>query len=127
MSPDEALWLHIKLNNNKIIIIMETRLDITNELLQKPIWQMLGKEFIALLQDYIQDSEIEHQPEHKKVLGMKALSAELGCCEATLYNIAKKGVLDVAVVSRIGRRVVYDVDLARKVADEYQKEKRKNK
>ncbi|MCQ2180274.1 MAG: hypothetical protein MJY91_09275, partial [Bacteroidales bacterium] len=67
----------------------------------------------------------------QKALGVHALAVELGCSDSTIYALMRApreedgsaeggGVLKTAIVSRIGRRIVFDVDKARKLADEYQ-------
>jgi hypothetical protein len=41
-----------------------------------------------------------------------------------VYTLKKIGVLDSAIVSQIGKRIVFDVNKARILADEYQKSRR---
>lgn len=92
--------------------------------MDKPVWQMTGKEFFALTR-YAQSP----QEETKAVitcLGVKALSEELACCETTIYSMKREGVLDTAVVSKIGKRIVFDVAKARELANIYMDERRKN-
>jgi len=59
------------------------------------------------------------------------LAVELGCSDSTVYALMRTpreedgsseggGILRPAVVSRIGRRIVFDVDTARRLADDYQ-------
>ena len=56
--------------------------------------------------------------------GIAELAQAVGCCQSTIYALKKSGVLDSAVVSRIGKRIIFDVGKARTVADNYQKEQR---
>ena len=66
-------------------------------------------------------------PIGQKALGIHALAVELGCSDSTVYGLMRTpreedgsfeggGVLKDAIVSRIGRRIVFDVDKARELA-----------
>lgn len=93
--------------------------------MEKPVWQMTGKEFFELTR-YAQRAP---QQETKTVItcqGVKALSEELSCCEATIYSMKRVGILDAAVVSKIGKRIVFDVNKAREIANTYVNERRKS-
>lgn len=59
--------------------------------------------------------------------GISELAAELACSPSTIYSIKRTGALNDAIISQIGRKVVYDVERARYLANEYQKEKRQLK
>lgn len=97
-----------------------------SDLLSKPIWQMTGEEFLQL-NELSRDNvgananSVEHvQYAH----GISELSQMIGCCQSTVYALKKGGVLDDAVVSQIGRRIIFDAAKARILADEYQKQQR---
>ena len=93
-------------------------------LLEKPVWQMTGEEFMQLAQIAIsRDSSCGEEP-IRYAYGVNELCAHIGCCQSTIYELKKKGVLDEAVVSRVGRRIVFDVERARALADTYQREQR---
>ena len=99
------------------------------DLMNKPVWQMSGEEFCILTKYAIE----EHVPsssspaEKPLVIGMKELAARLGCCESTIYAIKKLGILDSAIVSQIGKRIVFDVERVRELADEYQRAQREQR
>ena len=103
-------------------------------LLQKPLWQMTGEEYCQLTQYALSLSNgtgTAPSPSGQKALGVHARAVELGCSDSTIYALMRTpreedgsseggGILRPAVVSRIGRRIVFDVDTARRLADDYQ-------
>ncbi len=105
-----------------------------NGLLEKPLWQMTGEEYCQLTQYALSISTgkgIAPSPAGQKAFGVHALAVELGCSDSTIYALmrtARKedgssddgGVLKDAIVSRIGRRIVFDVDKARELAKQSQ-------
>lgn len=95
-------------------------------LMDKPVWQMTGREFCALAQ-YANGGQAQATPagERKLCTGVRALAEYLGCCEATIYVLKKDGVLDDAIVSKIGKKIVFDAEKARRLADARQQIKRK--
>ena len=109
-----------------------TRKDPTSvhaeELMKKPVCLMSGEELIALTQyangGLPQTTTPSDQSKQVRVIGIKELAAYLGCCESTVYAIKKIGVLDPAIVSQIGKRIVFDAERARELADGYQKAQR---
>ena len=97
-------------------------------LLEKPVYMMTGEEYLELTHYALAKAG-------QKALGVHALAVELGCSESTIYALMRApreedgsnvggGVLREAIVSRIGRRIVFDVDKARKLADGYQSTKK---
>ena len=57
----------------------------------------------------------------------KELSDYIGCCQSTIYDLKKKGVLDEAIISRVGRKIVFDAEKARVLASNYQSDQREKK
>ena len=103
--------------------------DEVRDLMNKPVWQMSGEEF-CILTKYATSSPalLPASPSGKtRVIGIKELAAHLGCCESTIYAIKKLGILDPAIVSQIGKRIVFDAERARELADEYQKAQREQR
>ena len=45
----------------------------------------------------------------------------------TIYDLKKKGVLDEAIISRVGRKIVFDAEKARVLASNYQSDQREKK
>ncbi len=103
-------------------------------LLEKPIWQMTGEEYCQLTHYALSltpSAGSSQAPAGQKALGVHALAIELGCSESTIYALMRTpreedgstiggGVLKEAIVSRIGRRIVFDVDKARELATQSQ-------
>ena len=112
---------------------MKTNIDIQG-LLEKPIWQMTGEEYCQLTHYALSltpSAGSSLAPTGQKALGVHALAIELGCSESTIYALMRTpreedgsaiggGVLKEAIVSRIGRRIVFDVDKARELATQSQ-------
>ena len=103
-------------------------------LLQKPLWQMTGEEYCQLTHYALSlspNAGSSQAPTGQKALGIHALAVELGCSDSTVYSLMRTprkedgsseggGILRDAIVSRIGRRIVFDVDKARELAKQYQ-------
>ena len=103
-------------------------------LLQKPLWQMTGEEYCQLTHYALSltpNAGSSQAPIGQKALGIHALAVELGCSDSTVYGLMRTpreedgsfeggGVLKDAIVSRIGRRIVFDVDKARELAKQSQ-------
>ena len=98
----------------------------TNYLLGKPLWQMTGEEFLQLNELTRGSSNPTTENNEPKLYahGINELATKLGCCQSTVYSLKKLGILDSAIVSQIGKRIVFDVHRARELADEYQKSQR---
>lgn len=106
---------------------------IIDGLLQKPLWQMTGEEYCQLTH-YALSLSVNtgsSPPPGQKALGVHALAIELGCSDSTINALMRTprldddsadggGILQPAIISRIGRRIVFDVDTARKLADDFQ-------
>ena len=114
---------------------METVKDINIcALLDRPVWQLTGREFIALMRSAsgLHDRHDAGTDGRKLVYGVQALADALGCSPSTIYammriareedgSAADGGILRDAIVSRIGRRIVFDVEQARTLASNYKK------
>ena len=102
-------------------------------LLEKPLWQMTGEEYCQLTHyalSLFPNSGSSPASPGQKALGVHALAVELGCSDSTVYTLMRTpreedgsseggGILRPAVVSRIGRRIVFDVETARRLAVDY--------
>ena len=88
------------------------------QLMDTPIWQMTGKEFLAL-NAYAGNTSNGEKKSHNYVYGIQALSKLIGCCPSTIYGLKKEGVLDEAIISNVGKKIVFDGDKARFLASEY--------
>ncbi len=96
-------------------------------LLQKLIIQMTGEEFLQLTELFRNPSTNSIANSGSQVTlayGINELAKIMGCCQSTIYALKKEGVLDEAIVSQVGKRIIFDADKARMLADEYQKYQR---
>ena len=98
----------------------------TNYLLDKPLWQMTGEEFLQLNELTRGSSNPTTENNEPKLYahGVNELAAMLGCCPSTVNSLKKLRILDNAIVCQIGKRIVFDVHKARILAAEYQKSQR---
>lgn len=90
--------------------------------MDKPIWQISGKEFCALTHfANTLGKEVVVPNSHTNItcIGVRDLALHLGCSESKVYALRKEGVFDNAIVSHIGRSIVFDVDKARSLANQY--------
>lgn len=89
-------------------------------LLEKPIWQMTGEEFLSLLKNSKRDSEkdletqsniIAPSSNNKYVYGIRGIANLLNCSISTANRIKKKGVIDKAIIQQ-GRTIIVDAEKA---------------
>ena len=93
-----------------------------SDLLQKPLWQMTGEEFMFLYKTASQNDEatIKDNPsqtpsEKKYVYGIDGIAEIFGCSRPTASRIKKSGRINAAI-RQIGRKIVVDVELALSLA-----------
>ncbi len=98
---------------------MDTSVINVDELLTRPVCLMTGAEYCALTRYATAASGTVASPSRQAV-GIQALAKELGCSASTLYAIKKNGALNDAIISRIGRKEVFDIEKARTLANDYQ-------
>ena len=82
-------------------------------LLDKPIWQLSGREFVALMKSTLQDTENgkEEEPRKRFVFGLDGICDLFGCSKSTAERIKQSGIIDAAI-SQVKRKIVVDADLA---------------
>ena len=94
------------------------------DLMGKMIVQLSCREFCALTR-YAAEGLVPSTPlQPIQAVGIHALADALGCSVSCLYAMKSKGILDDAIISHIGKKVVFDVQKARELANTYQKEQR---
>lgn len=109
---------------------MKTTEDFNIEdLLGRPLWQLSCQEYLALMRYLLTQfgSVSSESTSPRQAIGMTALSKALGCSTSLLYGIRHNTDFDEAVISRIGRKEVYDVETARKIANDYMKRAREER
>lgn len=99
----------------------------SKDLLSKFLCQMTGEEFLQLNELRASDHQTSMPTSHSYAQGVSDLAEKIGCCQSTIYALKKLGVLEDAIVSQIGRRIVFDVEKARILADDYQRTQRKER
>lgn len=103
---------------------IENNIDIAS-LLGKPLWQLTVQEFCAVSQyAYSQVGQVSTTSNIVRVTGVRALAEHLGCCESTVFMFRRNGVLDEAILSQVGKKIVFDGEKARELAAAYQQEQR---
>ena len=92
--------------------MMYTKIDIRS-LLDKPIWQLSGREFVALMKSTLQDTEKgkEEEPRKRFVFGLDGICDLFGCSKSTAERIKKSGIIDAAI-TQVKRKIVVDAELA---------------
>ncbi len=95
-----------------------------SDLLSKPLWQLTGEEYVRL-HAYACTIKRDTEPTPvARVTGVRALAEYLSCCESTVYMLRREGVLDAAVISSIGKNIVFDAEKARVLAQAYMQQHR---
>lgn len=103
---------------------MEQKIEI-KQLLEKPVWQMSGEEFCQLTMYANSSCQAGGNTASKEyAYGIHELGTIIGCCDSTIYSLKKQGVLDDAIVSQIGKKIIFDVEKARRLAGEFQQRQR---
>ena len=87
---------------------------------------MCGKEFVRLAEFAFSQNSLpaRQEPQPQFIYGIQNLAAYIGCCASTIYDLKRRGVLNAAIKSQIGKRIVFDGPLARTLAEEYQQSQR---
>ena len=99
-----------------------------SRLLAKPIWQMTGEEFLRLNELGRENAAAGEEPKevNEYAHGISELSQKIGCCQSTIHMLKKEGVLDEAIVSQVGRKIILNVGKARAAARIVQQETRQD-
>lgn len=100
-----------------------------NDILSRPLWQLSCHEYISLMR-YLFTEYGNSNPEStppRQAIGMAQLAKALGCSTSLLYGIRHNVGFDNAVISRIGRKEVYDIEAVRVIANDYMKRAREER
>ena len=95
-----------------------------NNLQGRQLWQLSCAEYIALMRYILMPVVTLTPPDAsappKQAFGMTQLAKALGCFASFLYGIRHNiEDFDSAIISQIGRKPVFDVEIARKLANDY--------
>lgn len=97
-----------------------------NEFLKKSIIQMTGEEFCQLTRYANSGNGPAPAEEHHYAHGVSELAECLGCCPSTIYAMRRAGKLEPAIVSRLGKKIIFDVEKAKELSIEYQNGREEN-
>ncbi len=99
-----------------------------NNLLVKPLWQMSGEEYVALHAYACAVNMTGPDASHvTRIKGVSALAEYCACSPSQVAKFLREGVLDSAIISRIGKSIVFDGEKARLCANEYQEQQRSSR
>ena len=101
---------------------MDTNEININDLLGRPLWQLSCQEYIALMRYLLAqgvNGNMTSDSAPRQAIGMTALAKALGCSASLLYSIRHYIDFAPAIISHIGRKPVFDVEVARTLANEY--------
>ena len=104
------------INNSKLFLNMKIE-----NLLNKPLWQMTGEEFMFLSKSATSDSAprqsevVVDASSPKYVYGLSGIAQLFGCSIPTANRIKKSGRIDKAI-KQIGRKIIVDAELALELA-----------
>ncbi len=90
-------------------------------LLNKPLWQMTGEEFMFLSKSATTNSNLQptavvvDATSPKYVYGLSGIAQLFGCSIPTANRIKKSGKIDKAI-KQIGRKIIVDAELALELA-----------
>ena len=93
----------------------------TNELLDKPVWQMTGEELLSLAQHSNISTSSEStkasssKEEKRYVYGLAGIARLFGCSLPTANRIKQSGKINRAI-TQVGRKIIVDADLALELA-----------
>ena len=82
----------------------------------RPIWQLTVNEFEDITRAIFAELLPHNHSPRQQAVGITLLAKELGCSTSFLYDLKKRRVLDEAIISHLGKKVVFDVERARELA-----------
>ncbi len=85
------------------------------KLLDMPIWQMTGSQFLELSRLANSHTQKQEVVSVKFVYGYAGIARIFGCSTATAARIKASGKIDAAI-KQIGRKIIVDADLALELA-----------
>ncbi len=105
---------------------MNNRKDL-RMLLDKPIWQLNGREFVELMKSTLMEMESgkEEEPRKRFVFGLDGICDLFGCSKSTAERIKKSGIIDAAI-TQVKRKIVLDAELALQLFGNKMKEESDN-
>ena len=102
---------------------------IISELLAKPLWQMTGEEYVALhaYACTMNNGEGAGRQAVVQCRGVHALAEYCTCSDSQIHKLLREGVLDTAIISRIGKTLVFNGEKSLELAQSFVQANRKAK
>lgn len=96
------------------------------DLMKKPLWQMTGEEYVALhaYACTVNNGDRTGRQTEVQCKGVHALAQYCSCSDSQVFKLLREGVLEEAIVSRVGKSIVFDGEVALRCAAEYQEQQR---
>ncbi len=88
-------------------------------LMDKPLFQMTGGEFITLISCQNLGNVQTNSDSRVLAYGVQELCDHLGCSQSAVFGLKRQGVLDGAIVPNVGKKIVFDVEKARVLIKKY--------
>ena len=114
--------------HKRVTVFFMSIINNPKDLMKKPLWQMTGEEYVAL---HTYACTLYNGEGVRKAVtcckGVHAVADFCSCSDSQIHKLLREGVLDSAIVSRIGKRIVFDGEMARELAEAYMKSHRKSK
>lgn len=110
---------------NEVGVFMNADINII-DLLKKPVCVLTGEEYVAL-HTYAHtllnggDAKVSQVV---RIKGVQAVAEYCACSPSQIAKLLREGVLGSAILSRIGKTIVFDGEEARHCANEYQMKQR---
>lgn len=110
---------------------MESKDFNINDLLGRQLWQLSCQEYLTLMRYLLTQGVVNghHTSDSTpcQAIGMVALAKALGCSVSLLYGIRHKIDFAPAIISHIGRKPIFNVEVARTLANEYMEHEREER
>jgi len=99
-----------------------------SKLLEMPLWQMSGAQFVTLSESVMSRflSVLQNEPEKRYVYGIEGLAKLIGKSVNTAQRLKSSGAIDDAIIQH-GRTIMIDADLALRLLQEQAKETERRK
>ena len=103
---------------------MENKTMTIDHLLSRRLIDMEGRDFVALAKFAGASSDGANATmTPSQAIGINALASALACSPSQIATMRRDGALDGAVISHVGRNIVFDIDKARSAANDWKNRK----
>lgn len=88
-------------------------------LLDKMLFQLSVEELRELILSIVDERKDHPRRQRDYAYGMDDLAKRLHCSHTRIAVLKKEGVLEEAIISRVGRRIVFDVEKAMELTSDH--------